>query len=254
LAAFDYDGTLAPIVDDPAQARPHPSVVSALVRLAARIGAVAVVTGRPAQVAVDLAGFADVEGLDSLVVVGHYGLERWDAASGQLTVSEPSPGLEDVREELPRLLAELGLAEADVEDKGLSVAVHVRRAGDPRAAYSHMRQPLVDLAERHGLAAEPGRMVIELRPPGMDKGRALRSLVEEHAAGSVMFTGDDLGDLAAYDEVDRLREQGIPGVLVCSGSEEVTELASRADIVVDGPAGVAELVDNLVRVLSSDGD
>lgn len=83
----------------------------------------------------------------------------------------------------------------------------------------------------------------------MDKGQALRRLVEEQGSRSVMFTGDDLGDLAAFDEVARLRGEGIAGLLVCSGSDEVTALADRADLVVDGPAGVAQLLDDLVAAL-----
>jgi len=253
LAAFDYDGTLAPIVPDPAQARPHPRVVAGLAGLAAHVGLVVVITGRPAEVAVDLAELAGAPGLESLVVVGHYGLERWDAATGELTAAPPPAALDVLRAELPGVLAALGLPDAVIEDKGLSVAVHVRRMSDPVAAYTLMKQPLVDLAERHGLAAEPGRMVVELRPPGMDKGRALRRLVEEHGARSVMFTGDDLGDLAAFDEVARLRSEGIAGLLVSSGSDEVTALSDRADLVVDGPAGVADLLDALVAAIAPAG-
>lgn len=250
LAAFDYDGTLAPIVADPTRAAPHPDMREALQRLAGAVGTVAIVTGRPAQVAVELAGLADGEGLDGMVVVGHYGLERWDAETGEVVAARPHEGLDRVRAELPDLLASLELDSATVEDKGLSVAVHVRRVPHPQAAYASMVEPLTELAERHGLAAEPGRMVVELRPPGMDKGQALRSLVEERSARSVVFTGDDLGDLAAFDEVFRLRESGVPGLLVCSGSDEVTALADRADIVVDGPAGVVAFVHSLVDAVS----
>ena len=56
------------------------------------------------------------------------------------------------------------------------------------------------------------------------------------------FVGDDLGDLAAFDAVDALRAAGTPGLLVCSGSTEVTALADRADLVVDGPDGVVALL------------
>lgn len=249
LAGFDYDGTLAPIVPDPTQAHPHPEVLDALRSLAAAIGTVAIVTGRPVQAVIELAALHTAKGLDGLIVVGHYGLERWDAGTGERRAEPPHPGLEVARSELSDLLAELGLADADIEDKGLSVAVHVRRSTDPAAAYARMVEPLMALAERTGLTAEPGRMVVELRPHGMDKGQALRSLVKERAAASVVFTGDDLGDLAAYDEVARLRSDGVPGLLVCSGSDEVTELADRADLVVDGPAGVAGFVRDLVDEL-----
>ena len=249
LAAFDYDGTLAPIVADPTQAVPHPRTVEALAQLASSIGTVAIVTGRPARTAVELAGFADHDALDGLVVVGHYGLERWDASTDTVTAAEPLPGLDVVRAELPELLASYDLADAAVEDKGLSVAVHTRRLPDARAAYDVLVAPLTELAERNGLVAEPGRFVVELRPPGMDKGAALRFLVDERQATSVVFTGDDLGDLPAYDEVGRLRSDGVPGLLVCSGSDEVTVLAERADVVVDGPAGVVAFIDDLVAAL-----
>ncbi len=250
LITFDYDGTLAPIVADPSAAVPHPGVVTALSDLAPLVGTVAVITGRPARVAVALAGFAQQRGLEKLIVLGHYGMERWSAASGELETAVPAPGLDLVRSELPGLLASLGNADADVEDKGLSVAVHVRRLPDPPAAYAAIEPALRELAERAGLLAEPGRFVVELRPPGMDKGAALRGLMDEVRAASVMFSGDDLGDLAAFDEVERRRRDGIPGLLVCSGSHEVTALAERADLVVDGPAGVAALIGSLARTLS----
>jgi trehalose 6-phosphate phosphatase len=244
--AFDYDGTLADIVEDPADARPHPAVLAGLVALSARVGLVAIVTGRPAAQAVELGQFESADGLGRLVVLGHYGVERWDAATSSLQTSDPPAGLVRVREALPGLLTSLNLGAADVEDKGLSVAVHVRRLRDPADAFAKLEQPLRELAADAGLVAEPGRFVIELRPAGMDKGQALRSLVDEIEARTVVFTGDDLGDLPAFDEVDRLRAAGLTGLLVCSGSTEVTELAERADLVVDGPAGVAAFVAGLV--------
>ncbi len=250
LIAFDYDGTLAPIVPDPARAVPHPDVVAGLAKLAPLVGTAAVITGRPARVAVALGGFAQQPGLEHLVVLGHYGLERWTAATGDFETLTPPPGLDIVRSQLPDLLESLGLAAADVEDKGLSVAVHVRRLPDPSGAYDAMEPALRELAERAGLVVEPGRFVVELRSPGMDKGAALRALLHEVGAASVMFAGDDLGDLAAFAEVGRLRGEGVAGLLVCSGSAEVTALAERADLVVDGPAGVAALVARLAELLS----
>ena len=86
-----------------------------------------------------------------------------------------------------------------------ALAVHTRRAADPGSALAALRGPLGDLAERLGLAAEPGRMVIELRPPGMDKGAALRRLARERAAAAVLFCGDDLGDLPAFAAVRVMR-------------------------------------------------
>jgi trehalose 6-phosphate phosphatase len=251
LVGFDYDGTLAPIVADPARAMPHPAVVSALRELATHVGRLAVVTGRPARVAVELAGLDKAAGLEGLVVLGHYGLERWDASNGELQTVDPPSGLASAREQLPRLLDSLGLGDAAIEDKGLSVAVHMRGVVDPDQAFESLTQPLAELAERSGLVAEPGKRVIELRPPGMHKGEALRQLVEELPARAVAFVGDDLGDLPAFDEVDRLRTVGVPGLLVCSGSTEESALVERSDIVVDGPAGVVVFIGDLVRQLRS---
>ncbi|MFH8976013.1 trehalose-phosphatase [Streptomyces sp. NPDC017890] len=243
VVALDFDGTLAPIVADPDRARAHPDAVPALAALAPQVASVAVITGRPAEVAVRHGGFADVPGLDHLVVLGHYGAERWDAATGTLTTPDPHPGVAAVRAELPGLLARSGAEQGTwTEEKGHAVAVHTRRAPDPQAAFDTLRAPLTDLASRHGLIVEPGRMVLELRPPGMDKGAALREYVREVDAGAVLYAGDDLGDLPAFAAVDRLRTEGTPGLLVCSGSDEVPDLRERADLVVDGPAGVVALV------------
>src|SRR2546430_2674998 len=74
LVAVDYDGTLAPIVADPGQARPAPGALDALRRLAGTLGALAIVTGRPAAEVVRLGGLDAVPGL---VVAGQYGAERW---------------------------------------------------------------------------------------------------------------------------------------------------------------------------------
>lgn len=243
VVAFDFDGTLADIVPDPDQARAHPGAAPALSRLAPRLRSVAVITGRPAALAVEYGGFAEAAGLDHLVVLGHYGAERWDAAGREVTAPPPHPGVAAAQAGIPDVLAAVGAARgATVEEKGRAVAVHTRRAADPQGAFEALREPVRRLAERHGLIVEPGRLVLELRPPGVDKGVALTEHVRETGAAAVLYAGDDLGDLAAFAAVERLRSRGVPGVLVCSGSSEVTELAQRADLVVDGPAGVVDLL------------
>jgi trehalose 6-phosphate phosphatase len=245
VVALDFDGTLAPIVADPEQARAHPEAVPALAALAPKIASVAVITGRPATVAVHHGGFAGVTGLEHLVVLGHYGAERWNAVTGTVTAPPAHPGVAAVRAELPDVLDRAGAGAGQgtwIEEKGFAVAVHTRRTADPQAAFEALREPLTELAARHGLVVEPGRMVLELRPPGMDKGVALREYVREVGAEAVLYAGDDLGDLPAFTAVETLRAQGTPGLLVCSGSNEVTALAERADVVVDGPAGVVRLL------------
>ncbi|HEY3978676.1 MAG TPA: trehalose-phosphatase [Streptosporangiaceae bacterium] len=241
LIGLDFDGTLAPIVPDPAAARALPAARAALRRLGGRVGTLAVITGRPAAEAVEYAGLADVPGI---IVLGHYGRQRW--ADGRLTAPPPPAGLADARARLPGLLAAAGAPDGTrVEDKGDALAVHTRQAADPPAALALLRGPLAELAAQTGLVTEPGRLVIELRPTGADKGRALRELAAERPPSAVLFCGDDLGDRPAFAAVAELRAEGIPGLAVCSGSAEVTELAAEADLVVDGPPAVAALLDGL---------
>ncbi|MEV4559616.1 trehalose-phosphatase [Kitasatospora sp. NPDC049285] len=254
VVGLDFDGTLAPIVADPDRARAHPGVLPALTALAPLVGSVVVVTGRPAATAAAYGGFADAPGLEHLTILGHYGAERWDAATGAVTAPEPPAGVSAVRDELPALLAALGAPDGTfTEDKGRAVAVHTRRTADPDGLLDLLRGPLAELAHRHGLVVEPGRMVLELRPPGVDKGVALRGFLAERDAKTVLFAGDDLGDLAAYDEVDRRREAGLPGLLVCSGpvtgEPPVRALADRADLVVAGPAGVVDVLSAVAELL-----
>jgi len=246
LLAFDFDGVLSPIVDDPARAAAHPGAVPALAALAPHVRALAIVTGRPVAQVLELGRFADEPALADLLIAGHYGLERWSVATGEVTSPPPFPGVAAVRRELPGLLASLDVPDGTAtEDKGHSVAVHFRNTPDPAAAQELLTEPLTTLARSHGLIVQPGRMVVELRPPAMDKGSALDALVLEAGAEMVTFSGDDLGDLPAYDAVDELREGGLQGLLICSGSTEVRALAERADLVVDGPDGVVAFLEAL---------
>ncbi|TQK45398.1 trehalose 6-phosphate phosphatase [Streptomyces sp. SLBN-118] len=250
VVGLDFDGTLAEIVPDPEQARAHPGAVPALAALAPRVASVAVITGRPAGVAVRYGGFAGVPGLDHLVVLGHYGAERWDAATGTVKTPAAHPGVAAARAELPGFLDGIGAWQgAWIEEKGQAVAVHTRRAADPQAAFDALRRPLGELAARHGLIVEPGRMVLELRPPGVDKGVALAQYIRDMDADAVLYAGDDLGDLPAFAVVEKLRTDGIPGLLVCSGSAEVPEVADRADLLLPGPAAVVEFLGALAQRL-----
>ncbi|MFE4517245.1 trehalose-phosphatase [Kitasatospora sp. NPDC056783] len=250
VIGLDFDGTLAPIVADPGQARAHPGVAGALRRLAPVVGAVVVVTGRPAALAVEYGGFA---GLPGVVVLGHYGAERWE--DGELSAPEAHPGVARVRAELPEVLERVAAPEGTwVEDKGRSVAVHTRRTAAPQQALELLRAPVEELAAGHGLVVEPGRLVLELRPPGVDKGAALTGFLRERGARSVLYAGDDLGDVAAFAAVEKLRGEGVAGVLVCAGAvgdAPVRELADRADLVVAGPEGVVELLEALGEALTA---
>lgn len=249
LIATDFDGTLSPIVPDPATARAYPGAADALARLAGVVGTVAIITGRPAAGAVSFGGFAVVPGL---IILGHYGAERWQA--GRITAAPVPEGVATARRALPGVLAAADAPEGTrIEDKGNAMAVHTRQTADPGGALAQLTEPLAALAARTGLAIEPGRYVLELRPPGTDKGTALLDLVGERTARSVLFCGDDLGDLPAFAAVRELRADGIPGCTVCSRSPESAPVAAAADMAVDGPAGVVALLSALADAIAHSG-
>jgi trehalose 6-phosphate phosphatase len=84
--------------------------------------------------------------------------------------------------------------------------------------------------------------VLEVRAAGTDKGDAIRTLAEELRPDAIVFAGDDLGDAPAFVAVAALRDAGLPGLLVCSTSQEQEMLADLADVLVDGPDGVLTLL------------
>ncbi|HEX4834123.1 MAG TPA: trehalose-phosphatase [Trebonia sp.] len=256
LIASDFDGTLSPIVADPAAARAYPGAARALARLAAVVGTTAIITGRPAADAVRLGGLGIVPGL---IVLGHYGAERWQ--DGKVTAAPPPAGVDEARRLLPGVLASAGAPDGvRIEDKGTALGVHARLAADPDGALAALRAPLDALAALAGLTVEPGRYVLELRPPGTDKGAALRALVAERAATAALFCGDDLGDLAAFAAIRALRGSGdqagagdpvIPGCTVASGSPEAPRVAQAADLAVEGPAGIVQFLAELAGELGA---
>lgn len=250
VVGLDFDGTLSPVVDDPESARLHPGAPGALLELAESVKAVAVITGRPARQAIamgdlDALGNAMLDRGAELFVFGQYGHERWSATEQRIRSPRPPAGLASFERELPSVLRGAGAADAYVEEKGLAVAVHTRRMDDPAGAFERLVAPIASLAERHHLTVEPGRNVLEIRSGDMHKGDAVRIFVAEQEATGVVFGGDDLGDVEAFEAVRALRAGGLPGLVVCSASLEQPDLVELADVVVDGPAGMIEMLGRL---------
>lgn len=212
---LDVDGTLAPIVERPEDARVPDETREALAALIPRYGCVACISGRAEDDARRLVG---VEGI---TYVGSHGADLLPA--------------EEIAEWAPRVrsfVEEQDTGELRVEDKGAIVALHWR--GMPQAEEAARR--IADVAD--GFATHWGRMVLEIRPPiRFDKGRAVTELMRRHGLRAALYAGDDRTDLDAFE---------VAAVKVGVRSDEgPAEIVERADVVVDGPEGVAELLAEL---------
>jgi trehalose 6-phosphate phosphatase len=236
---LDFDGTIAPIVEDPAAARPLAGIIELLGPLAERYAAVALVSGRPATY---LASHAAAPGVRYL---GLYGLE--EIVDGRVHVDPRLAAARPAVEAAARDLAAdpaVAASGAHLEDKRYAVAVHIRRVANPERWAEPISQAAARVATRHDLEVVPGRMVWELRPRvRSDKGDAVRRVAAGSGATALVVVGDDRGDLPGFAAAAELGG----GLRVAVGSAEVPpELLDAADLVLDGPEGVREFLEHLL--------
>ena len=242
VVIVDFDGTLAPIVPEPSAAAPLPDAAGVLARLVRCVGMVAVVSGRP------VAFLRDALPVEGLVLCGQYGVERFDGATGtalpeaQAWVDAVRAAAEEADASVPGLL---------VERKGaLAFALHWRRRPDLESAAMELGRRL---ATTHGLRLEPGRRTLELRPPvDVDKGTTTAELAAR--ASGALVIGDDLGDLAAFVAIARLRDEGrLRHVLrvAVDSPETPADLRAQADLVVEGPGGALGLLRQLADLVET---
>lgn len=231
---LDFDGTLSPIVDDPAAARPLAGTADLLRALHAVYGCVAVLSGRPLD-------FLEEHLPPELELSGLYGLEwrragareEHPGAAGWRSVVDDAVGA--ARRELPSAV--------EVEHKGLSLTLHVRRHPEE---FERALTWAGEAAARFGLHQRPARMSVELHPPvRVDKGTAVDELLGDLT--TACYVGDDVGDLPALDALDRLEARGGTAVRAVVSSPELDPaMLARADLVVPGPLGVRELLESLL--------
>jgi len=226
---IDFDGTLSDIVARPELAEPAPGALGVLARLTHRFAVVAVVSGRSAE---DLHRLLPVPGVE---VFGLYGIAE-DA---------PSPSIQAARDEVEAVAQ--GVKGAWVEDKRVSLAVHYRVAEDVGSAGKTLSDALGRVAERHGLDLLAAKVALELVPSGTPgKGSVIVSEQGRRDLQACLYAGDDMADLSAFVALDELAGRSVLTVKVAVRSAETPdELESRADIVVERPAGLVELLSGL---------
>lgn len=240
---FDFDGTLAPVDDDPTAVRPAPKVLAAIEALAPVVRRVAIVSARPVEFLRDHLG-----GLAGIDLYGLYGLEH--SHSGGETVTEPAalPWVPTMAELAERARAELPEGTL-VEYKRLSVALHWRTSPQLGGAVEQWGRAQ---AERLGLKVQAGRMVLELKPPvDRDKGMVIDEVVRD--AEGAWYFGDDVSDIKAFAAL-RARAAGDPhffGVCVAVANPETGhEVAEAADLTLDSPAALGDFLTDATRHLA----
>lgn len=236
VVLVDFDGTLAPIVADHDAARLPPGLDDLLVRAASRVRLLAVVSGRPASflsealpAGIDFHGLYGLEGRVDGRRIEQPGLDRWRSVVAEFAESA--------------VVLEMAFPGVRVESKGASLTVHYRGAEE-------MADEVVDWCRRHaegtGLEVRPAKRSVELHPAGaVDKGTVVTELCA--GASSVVYIGDDLGDLPAFDALGDLAAAGRRTLAVVVDSAELApQVSDRADVTLSGPAEVGEVLAGLV--------
>ncbi|MEP6560643.1 MAG: bifunctional alpha,alpha-trehalose-phosphate synthase (UDP-forming)/trehalose-phosphatase [Nakamurella sp.] len=229
MVATDFDGCLAPIVDDPAMARPIPESMEALRSLAVTPGTiVAVISGR---------ALADLEHLlgpaERMHLVGSHGAETSaeDRDEAAALSAEDAKRLSRLRLELQQITAEYRGVRLELKPTG--IAVHLRGM-DPGEAASVTTQIEENPARWPGVHLLRGKMVLELTVVTTNKGRALKALMKANHCTAAVFIGDDVTDENAFGVL----EGADVGIKVGSGR-------TAADVRIADPNRVADVLNVL---------
>lgn len=242
---LDVDGTLAPIVRHADDAHVPEATRGLLISIAGRYGVVGCISGRRA------ANARRVVSIGSMAYVGNHGAELLtpgatgverdpELASWALRVSQFSTGV---------WTPELHRLRVRAEDKDTISAFHWRGAPDEQAAHEAVKG-IARSAEEAGLGVHWGRKVLEVRPPvALDKGRGVRTLLRDAGMHSALYVGDDTTDLDAFRALRELVAEGSLRHSLSVGvrsDETPAAIADEADLMVDGPQGVRELLGALL--------
>lgn len=233
----DFDGTLSPVVADPATARLADGATDALSTLARRLAVVAVVTGRAPLDA------RRMTGVPGLLIAGNHGTEWLEPdADAPVASDEVAAARERVAAVLARVVPATGIS---IEDKGLSATVHYRSATDPDASRRAILEAIGE--PEAGVELRPGRMSIEIRPIGLgDKGVATRAIIERFNLRGAVVMGDDVTDLDMFRAVAEARSVGqLRGAIIGVGGadrEVPPEVMAEADAVLESPEAAARFL------------
>ncbi|MCE4263461.1 trehalose-phosphatase [Rhodococcus sp. ACPA4] len=241
---MDFDGVLAPIVDDPAASALLPGAAEVLDALSRHLAMVGLLSGRPVSFLRER-----VPG-ENVVLMGSYGVETW--VDGEIrvlpAVAQWQPAVAEAEAELRRMIDAAGVPGIHVEGKGLAVAVHWRQARERVAAAAFVEHVVREVAAKTGLRREPGKLVEELRAPvDEDKGTGLQRAIRAAGVDAVAYAGDDRGDLPAFAAVLALGGDA----LVVGGVDIAPEVAAVDGVAFSDPEEFLVWMKDLATVLDA---
>jgi trehalose 6-phosphate phosphatase len=230
----DVDGTISPIAPDPLSAYVLPGCRLALEELSQHVDLVGVLSGRTAQQARQMVG------LDGIEYWGGHGVLH--LANGTVRMAPEAErflsAVTDARREIESWDMPPGVL---IEPKPTAVAVHYRLASDHGATQTWLSERLAPMARARGLELLPGRMVFEIRPPGLGKGWCIQRIIHERGLQSIVYIGDDQTDGEAFAAIHSWRTAGPNRVGVTVAVENVEVPPHEpltADFVLSGVRGV----------------
>jgi trehalose-phosphatase len=242
----DVDGTIAPIVADPAEAGVPEGTRILLRQLAERYALVGCLSGRRALDA------RRVVGLDELAYSGNHGFELLLPGDSEV---RPDPSLDGHEQDAPRFVHALDQTELEraglrIEDKGAIVALHWRGAPNEAEAESLVKE-IASEAEWEGLVPHYGRKVLEIRPNvAINKGVAVAALIPARPISQAFYGGDDRTDIDAFAALRTLDSDGELETAVCvavASEESPPEVSEAADLTVPGLEGYARVLEALAE-------
>jgi trehalose 6-phosphate phosphatase len=234
----DVDGTISWIAPTPDEAVVSPMCRRYLTALVDKLDLVAAISGRSLN---EVMGMVGIEGL---VYVGNHGLEAWSRG-----VPEMWPGSEQYVDTITTAIDVIkSMANIEglfIENKGLTASIHYRNSPNTEAARSMILSAAESLTNAYNLKVTEGRMVVELRPNiDVNKGTALKSLIHKYSLSGVIYLGDDVTDVDAFEA---LHDSGVNGIAIgVSSNEAPPQLYAKADFVIHGVSEVERFLGWLV--------
>lgn len=244
----DIDGTISEIAPSPAEAKVSAVCRESLAILSRHLAVVGAVSGRSAAEARRMVS------IEEMVYVGNHGLERWACGNIELV-----PGAEDYAGKIEATLDELrkllSIEGVILENKGPTASIHYRRCRDHEAALKAIISAVDGLARGNNLRVSLGRMVVELRPPlDVNKGTAVRSLIEEKHLRGAIYLGDDMTDV---DVFVALHQRGVPFKGIAIGvvtGETLPRVMAQTDFTLNGVGDVERFLKQLVAEVAGKPD